>query len=124
MGFDMRAHLDRFLRRLDDARGSSPHTVRAYRADVEQLAVFLERRGVEDPTELSTRHLRAWLGELDDRGLARSSIQRKLSSVRSFLRFPKDALDHPFAVAHVRRSTPELLVLGGQLRGLQPSQAT
>jgi len=41
---------------------------------------------VAAPTELTPRILRHWLLTLDERGLSRPTIQRKLSAARSFLR--------------------------------------
>jgi integrase/recombinase XerC len=77
-------HVERFLTDLAAARGASPHTLRAYRADLLELADYLERVGIAEPGEVRPKTLRGWLVELDQRELARSSIQRKLSAARSF----------------------------------------
>lgn len=78
---------DRFLHHLAATRGASEHTLRAYGGDLVELARALEARGVTDPAKVGPRDLRAYLVELDDRGLAHSSVQRKLSSVRALFRF-------------------------------------
>ncbi|HED64849.1 MAG TPA: tyrosine recombinase XerC [Planctomycetes bacterium] len=78
--------IDEFLRELAAARGSSPHTQRAYGADLEEFARYLAARDVRDPEAIRPRTLRGFLAELDERGLSRGTIQRKLSAVRSFLR--------------------------------------
>lgn len=87
---DVELDVAAYLRNLSDARQLSPHTVAAYRRDLAELTGFLARR-FERPTwrwdEVDRAALRAFLGELNRRGLARRSIARKLSSVRSFLRF-------------------------------------
>ncbi|HSJ12817.1 MAG TPA: tyrosine recombinase XerC [Longimicrobiales bacterium] len=79
-----------YLRNLRDARQLSPHTVAAYRRDLAEFTGFLARR-FQQPgwswNDVDRAALRAFLGELNRRGLARRSIARKLSSVRSFLRF-------------------------------------
>jgi integrase/recombinase XerC len=75
---------ERFLEKLAATRGASEHTLRAYRRDLAELGAFLAERAVHDARGVTPRHLRAWLVALDERGLARTSIQRKLSSVRSF----------------------------------------
>ncbi len=80
------AAIDDYLRRLTDARGSSAHTLRAYGADLSELAAFLERRGELDPRGITPRTLRAFLAHLEERRLARTSVARKLSAVRSFLK--------------------------------------
>jgi integrase/recombinase XerC len=83
----MHEHVDRFLHQLASARGASPHTLRAYGHDLAELSAFLEERGIERPADLKPRALRAYLALLDERGLAKSTVQRKLSSVRTLLKF-------------------------------------
>ncbi|MEX1024232.1 MAG: tyrosine recombinase XerC [Planctomycetota bacterium] len=82
----LEARVGRFLVQLAATRGASPHTLRAYRADLAEWLRFLGERGLEDPREVTGRTMRAYLVRLDDRGLARPSIERKLSAVRSFFR--------------------------------------
>ena len=64
-------------------RSSAAATIRAYSADLTELAAWASARG-EEPAELSARDLRAFAGSLSDRRLARSTIARKLAAVRSF----------------------------------------
>jgi integrase/recombinase XerC len=78
--------VDRYLDHLRATRGASPHTLRAYSRDLAELCAFLEERELDDPAEVTPRTLRAFLARLDDRGLARPSIQRTLSSVRGFFK--------------------------------------
>ncbi len=82
----MRSHVQRYLEGLAAARGASPHTLRAYGRDLDELCVFLEERGVDQPGSLSPRTMRAFLLKLDERRLARATIQRKLSAARSFFK--------------------------------------
>jgi len=78
--------VDGFLGQLRAARGSSPHTLRAYGGDLGEFLAFLEARGVSAPREIGPRTLRGFLAALEVRKLARASVQRKLSAVRTFLR--------------------------------------
>jgi len=82
----LRAHVDRYLDELASTRGASEHTLRAYGRDLSELATWLESREIEDPAAVSARTLRSFLAHLEMRGLARSSIQRKLSAIRSLFR--------------------------------------
>ncbi len=82
----LRVASDRFLVELAAARGASAHTLRAYRGDLDSFLASCARYGVEDPAAVSPRILRAWLAEMSEAGLARTSIQRRLSGVRSFFR--------------------------------------
>ena len=76
-----------FLEYLAVERGASPHTVRGYAGDLREFSAFLRRAGDLDPSAVDTRSVRAYLASLHQRGLAKSSIGRKLASVRSCLRF-------------------------------------
>ena len=58
-------------------------TRRAWR-DLRELAVWASGRGTE-PDELRYRDLRAFAAMLSERGLAKSSVGRKLAAVRGFL---------------------------------------
>jgi integrase/recombinase XerC len=78
----VRLQLERFLTRLRAARNVSPHTLRAYRADLEEFAgAFpgLDAGGIE------RAHVRRHLASVQDG--ARATALRKLSALRSFVRF-------------------------------------
>lgn len=77
---------DRFLTHLAAERGASPHTVRAYSTDLAAFAEWLERSGGE-LTTLDHRTLRRYLAELDRARYAKTTIARRLSSVRSFFAY-------------------------------------
>jgi integrase/recombinase XerC len=107
----MRAHLDAYLRELGAARGASPHTLRAYRGDLAAFCAFLEERGLEQPADVTPRALRAWLATLAERGLAKSTLQRKLSAARSFFKhlLQQGQIDaHPAAGLRQRRGERKL----------------
>jgi integrase/recombinase XerC len=75
-----------FLEYLEAERGASPHTLRNYGIDLAEFTEFLRREG-SSPTAADARLVRAYLARLHERRLAKSSIARKLASVRSCLRF-------------------------------------
>jgi integrase/recombinase XerC len=83
--------LDEFLRYVAHERQLSPQTVRAYADDLREFQEFLDRYyGAPEWTwgGVDRLAIRSWMGDCATRrGLARSSIARKLSSVRSFYRF-------------------------------------
>lgn len=76
-----------FLRYLDLQRGASRHTLRGYAADLAEFRAFLAREGVGDVPDADARAVRAWLASLHERKLAKSSIARKLATVRSCFRY-------------------------------------
>jgi len=76
-----------FLRYLDLQRGVSRHTLRGYATDLAEFRAFLSREGLGDLADADARVIRAWLAWLHDRKLAKSSIARKLATVRSCFRY-------------------------------------
>ena len=88
----MRTHLHSFLEYLRLNRNLSPHTVRAYQGDLTQFLGFLERHldrpaARIEPGEVDHYAVRAFMGELYDRGQARASSARRLAAIRSFGRY-------------------------------------
>jgi len=72
-------------RRWLGARSAAEKTVRAYLTDLAQLA---EWAGAQDlgPTDLDHKRLRLFAGVLSERGASKSTVARKLASIRSFYR--------------------------------------
>ena len=103
----MRDHLKSFLAYLKLNRHVSPHTVRAYESDVTQYLAFVaaengKKMSELGPADLDMNSVRAHLGELNKAGKARSSVARKLSGLRTFIKYLRreDVIDHdPAAMA-------------------------
>ena len=83
---DARTAAAAFMSSLD-ARDASPHTKRAYRTALEQYLDWLEGVPGVHWTRPPRRTLRAYLAELDGRGLSRSTISSRIAALRSFYRF-------------------------------------
>lgn len=62
-------------------------TVRNYRTDVQPLSEFMQLRKIAGLKALDRTMLRGYLAWLIELGYARSSVVRKLSTLRSFLRW-------------------------------------
>jgi integrase/recombinase XerC len=86
-----RAEMDSFLRYVAHERQLSPATTGAYAEDLAEFEAFLDRYyGAPEWTwgGIDRLAIRSWMGDMAGRReLKRSSIARKLSSVRSFYRF-------------------------------------
>lgn len=80
----MREQVEQFLLHLKVERNLSAQTVRAYSKDVEQFLDFAEQAGCDSLQDIRYPTIRRYLSALHDRRLARSSIQRKTSALRSF----------------------------------------
>jgi integrase/recombinase XerC len=76
-----------FLDYLAHERGASPHTLRAYAADLAEARAFAARHGVGELSGADRRLLRAYLAWLHGRGLAPSSIARRTATLRSWFAF-------------------------------------
>ena len=85
----MHTEVGQFLRYLAVERNSSDLTIKSYREDLMDLADFIvdELGQGTRPADVSPRDLRNYTSALHDAGYARSSIARKLASLRSFYRF-------------------------------------
>jgi integrase/recombinase XerC len=80
--------IDSFLTYLTYERRYSPHTVISYRNDLEQFGDYVEKEfGVSDNSEFSNQVVRQWIIHLMDSGYTPASVNRKLSSLRSFFHF-------------------------------------
>ncbi|MDR1966469.1 MAG: tyrosine-type recombinase/integrase [Synergistaceae bacterium] len=111
------SYIDEFLLYTRSSKGRSKNTVVNYAVDLAQFADYLGSAGDASPKELSRDALRGFLRELSGYGFSRTSIARKLSSLRGFtkylaslnvtdgdigvgLRGPKRDLSIPKAVAY------------------------
>lgn len=85
----MRPQIGQFLQYLRVERGSSPHTLKSYREDLMALAEYLADGDGQCPApgSITTVELRGFVSALHEAGYAKTSISRRLASVRSFLRF-------------------------------------
>jgi integrase/recombinase XerC len=85
----LRGEITQFLRYLDAERNASELTIKSYREDLLDLSDFLAEQlgGDKPPGDITPRDLRGYLAALHEAGYARTSISRKLASLRSFYRF-------------------------------------
>ena len=103
----MREHLKDFLAYLKLNRHVSPHTVRAYDSDITQYLAWVaadKQRKMSEltPADLDLTSVRAHLADLNKAGKARSSVARKLSALRTFVKYLRreEVIEHdPTAMA-------------------------
>jgi integrase/recombinase XerC len=65
-------------------RNLSDNSIRAYLADLESLLLHINQLGVSEFSQLDINHLRSWLANLQVKGAARSSLTRRVVSIRAF----------------------------------------
>lgn len=85
----MQAAIQRYLRHLQVERNASDYTIKSYREDLLGLDDFLtEAMGREpEPGHVTPQILRTYVAALHDAEYAKSSISRRLASMRSFFKF-------------------------------------
>ena len=103
----MRDHLRDFLAYLKLNRHVSPHTVRAYESDITQYLAWVaadkgRKMSALAPADLDLISVRAHLADLNKAGKARASVARKLSALRTFVKYLRreELIEHdPTAMA-------------------------
>lgn len=80
--------IDSFLDYLHFERNYSKETIKSYREDIRQFGVFGEEE-IENlaPAEVKAELVREWIISLMDKGYTSTSINRKLSALRSYYKF-------------------------------------
>lgn len=83
--------INQFIDYIALERGASPHTCRAYRKDLELFADFLaEKKLPTDWAAIDHVTIRLYLGHLyQGKRVKRSSVVRKLATLRTFFRYLK-----------------------------------
>jgi integrase/recombinase XerC len=81
--------VDEYLRVLQNERGSSAHTLRAYRRELIGFATHMARQhpGLQSAEQIEHLQIREYLGELLRRGLSKASTARALAAIRSWFKW-------------------------------------
>jgi len=83
----MQVQVTEFIDFLSVERGFSEHTLAAYHNDLRQYLDFLKDQGLTSWPETNRMTITSFTRTLRDRGLAASSIARKLAAIKSFYQF-------------------------------------
>ncbi|SOB57864.1 Tyrosine recombinase XerC [Pseudodesulfovibrio profundus] len=80
-----------FLAYLAVEKGYSEATIRSYGTDLEQFEEFLGRskRSLDKPLRIDRDHVRGYLAAMHGRRLTKSTMGRKLSSLRAYFKYLK-----------------------------------
>lgn len=101
-------YLENFLLQIKISNTDSKHTEVNYRYDVTQFLEYLEG---EDLLNLDIKVGFSYISALYETGLAQSSVSRKISSLRSFMRFMQlnyGASTNPFINIRIKRTSSKL----------------
>jgi len=84
---DVYSLIDSFLEHLKVVKNYSTHTLRAYAGDLVDFFGFLESENIQDIKRVNHLNVRKYLSVLKNNDLSKSSILRRVSSIRSFFKF-------------------------------------
>jgi integrase/recombinase XerC len=85
--------IEKYLDYLRYQRNASPHTLRAYASDLQQFLSYLtgapegEERPAPDLDQIDNLTIREFLGALYQKKNRKSSVARKLATIRSFMKY-------------------------------------
>lgn len=80
--------VDDFRRYLELERGASVHTVTAYLKDIEEFSVkVMDNADFDDWASVEPDHGRRFLMLMHEKNISKRSMQRKISSLKSFFRY-------------------------------------
>src|SRR6476619_7129727 len=85
----MQAAVTRFLRFLNVERNASPLTIKSYREDLAALVDYLQQAygRLPAPGEITPLDLRGYVSAMHEAGYAKTSVARRLASLRTFYKF-------------------------------------
>ncbi len=82
---------DKFIQYISFEKRYSPHTVLAYKSDLEQFVLFLNPPNaipqVTHPSEITHHDIRNWMVALMDNKLLARSVNRKIATLRKYFKF-------------------------------------
>ncbi len=76
-----------FLKYLEFEKRSSQYTLVSYRCDLEQFISFSEEKEINTVVQVTRKHVRNWIVNLVEAGLAPKSVNRKVTSLKSYFKF-------------------------------------
>lgn len=83
MSQDLETRIDTFIRHLEKERRLSPHTVSAYRRDLNALIDFCKKQSVSIES-VDSYFIRRFASESHRKGASPRSVARRLSAIRGF----------------------------------------
>ncbi len=105
----MKELIEKYLRYLSIERNASEHTITSYNNDLNQLLRFASAELEADASSLDINRIdrltiRLWLGALSEDGMTKTTIARKVASLRSFFKYC-------FKRGHIQKNPAHLLIV-------------
>ncbi|MCP1994870.1 tyrosine-type recombinase/integrase [Flavobacterium sp. HSC-61S13] len=83
----MNVDVQKYIDYLVKEKNFSPKTVQVYSVDVREFLLFVSTHMEVSYLDVEYDHLRLWIVDLSERGLSNSTINRKISALKSFYAF-------------------------------------
>jgi integrase/recombinase XerC len=96
-------------------RNLSDNSIRGYIGDLESFLAHMEKLNVLEFKDLTIEHIRSWLANLQTTGVARSTLTRRIVSIRAFTNWAAangwltSDLGAKLAIPKAHRTLPEIL---------------
>jgi len=96
-------------------RNLADNSIRGYVSDLESFLKHLEKLKIEEFSQLELSHVRSWLADLQSTGVARSTMARRIVSIRAFTYWAasqgwiKSDFGAALAIPKPHRTLPEVL---------------
>jgi integrase/recombinase XerC len=96
-------------------RNLSDNSIRGYVGDLESFLAHMEKLNVLEFKDLTIEHIRSWLANLQTTGVARSTLTRRIVSIRAFTNWAASNgwltsdLGAKLAIPKAHRTLPEIL---------------
>jgi len=98
-------------------RNLAENSIKGYVSDLESFLKHMEKLHIDEFSQLELTHVRSWLAELQGAGVARSTMARRIVSIRAFTYWAasqgwlKSDLGSELAIPKPHRTLPEVLDL-------------
>ena len=79
--------IDSFLAKLRNERNYSPHTLKSYSRDLRSLIAFCDEQEIANWKDIDDQLIRSLISKRHRQGLSGASLQRVLSTFRSFFKY-------------------------------------
>lgn len=93
-----------FIEYLQIEKNSSQYTIEYYQHDIREFLMFMSEQGIDHFEHVQYLDVRIYLTKLYEKKLARKSVARKVSSLRSFYKFllrEEMVKDNPFSLVSI-----------------------
>ena len=79
--------INSFLAKLRNERNYSPHTLKSYSRDLNSLIVYCDEEEITQWSDIDDQNIRTLISKKHRQGLSGASLQRLLSTFRSFFKY-------------------------------------